>query len=315
MKVASPSFRPRSAERPRRNGGLLSARTHNRLEPEPVAADSDAPRFSIVNRRDGGPRGESILLSPGRTIQAAISLIADGRQQIQIRKVSAVLDNKGIGSIVAEAMRCDIHLEAELQRVARLERLLQRINAIAEIVVQQRQRRWAVNRDRSGLDSREGGQMDGVDRHATGVREDVSAANLHLSFVWIDLDAKARTRQLRLRDACVLSVAPLVLGAPRHLLQSGTVLINHVGVIEDEPSERENEAQRRGRSPHREARQATVCHSQPYTKARFPASRPEQHRHHGEQYCPRRPVELEPQPWCERRSEATNVRVEPALLS
>src|SRR5262249_15182576 len=85
-------------------------------------------------------------------------------------------------------------------------------------------------------------------------------------------------------------------------------------VIEDEPSERENEAQRRGRSPHREARQATVCHSQPYTKARFPASRPEQHRHHGEQYCPRRPVELEPQPWCKSRAEATNVRVEPARV-
>src|SRR5262245_58186037 len=115
MKVASPSFRPRSAERPRRNSGLISARTHNRFEPEPVAADSDAPRPAIVKRRDGGPRGESILLSHGWTIQLAIPLIADGRQQILIREVGAVFDNKGIGSIVAEAMRRDIHLEAELQ--------------------------------------------------------------------------------------------------------------------------------------------------------------------------------------------------------
>ena len=36
MKVASPFFRPRSAERPRRNGGLIPARTHNRFEREPV---------------------------------------------------------------------------------------------------------------------------------------------------------------------------------------------------------------------------------------------------------------------------------------
>ena len=118
LKVASPIFRSRPAERPRRNGGLIAARTHNCFERDPVAADSDPPRLGIVKRRDGGPRGESILLSHGQIIQFAIPLIADSGQQIQIREGGAVLDNQGIGSIVAEAMRRDIHFEAELQRVA-----------------------------------------------------------------------------------------------------------------------------------------------------------------------------------------------------
>src|SRR5438046_24411 len=121
-------------------------------------------------------------------------MIADGGQQIQIREAGTVRENQGVGSMVAEAMRRDIHLEVELQRAARLERRLRGIDSVAELVIQQRRRGRAVQGDGAGLDPSGGGQMDGVDWRAARVREDVGAADLDLSLVRIDLHAKAGTR-------------------------------------------------------------------------------------------------------------------------
>src|SRR4029077_323154 len=141
MEVASSACRPRAAERPRRNRDLIPARHHDRLESDRVAADSDPARLGVLERWNGGPPGESILPSNSHTIELAIPLIADSRQPIPIREVAAVLDDEGIGSMVAEAMRRGMYLEAEMQRVAGLKRLLQRINAAAEVVIHEHRRR------------------------------------------------------------------------------------------------------------------------------------------------------------------------------
>ena len=79
MEVASPAFRPRAAERPRRHGDLILARPHDRLEGDRVAADSDPARLGVVERWNGGPWGESILPSHSRTHRARDS--ADSRWQ------------------------------------------------------------------------------------------------------------------------------------------------------------------------------------------------------------------------------------------
>ena len=97
--------------------------------------------------------------------------------------------------MVAEAMRRDMHLKAEMQRVAGLERLLQRIDTVAEVVIHEHGRRGPVDGYSSGFDPRDGGHMDGVDRRGTGVREDVGATDLRLPPIGIDLDAKVGARE------------------------------------------------------------------------------------------------------------------------
>jgi hypothetical protein len=112
MKVTSPAFRPRAAERSRRNRDLIPARPHDRLEGDRVAADS-APARRIFVRRwvvkqwvveqwNGRPPGESILLSNSDTSEFVIPLIADRSQPIPIREVAAVPDDEGIGSIAGQ---------------------------------------------------------------------------------------------------------------------------------------------------------------------------------------------------------------------
>src|SRR5690242_16242498 len=109
MEVASPAFPPRSAEPPRGNRDLIRARSHDRIEVDRVAADSDSARRGIVDRRNSGPPAKSISPSKFGTIELAILLIANSRQPIPIREVAAVPDDEGIGAIVAEAMRGSVH--------------------------------------------------------------------------------------------------------------------------------------------------------------------------------------------------------------
>ena len=177
--------------------------------------------------------------------------------------MAAVPDDEGIGSVVAEAMRRDMHLEAEMQRVAGLERLLQRINAVAEVVIHEHGRRGPVDGYSSGFDPRDGGHMDGVDRRGTGVRQDVGATDLRLPPIGINLDAKVGAREGWLRDARILSVAPLVLGAPLRLLGRGTVPIERVGVVEDETAQGDDKRHRRRGHAGRRTRETTARHLEP----------------------------------------------------
>ncbi len=245
MEVASPPFRPRAAERPRRNRDLIPARPHDRLEGDRVAADPDPACLGVVERWNCGPSGESILPSNSGAIELAIPLIADSWQPIPIGEVAAVPDDESIGSVVAEAVRRDMHREAEMQRVAGLERLLQRINSVAEVVIHEHGRRGPVDGYSSGFDPRDGGYMDGVDRRGTGVREDVGAADLRLPPIGINLDAKVGAREGGVRDARIPSVAPLVLGAPLRLPGRGTVPIERVGIVEDETAQGDDQRHRR----------------------------------------------------------------------
>ena len=59
-----------------------------------------------------------------------------GANQIRIRKA--------IYEAVAEATRRDMHLKVKVERVPGLERLLQRINAVAEVVIHEHGRRGRV---------------------------------------------------------------------------------------------------------------------------------------------------------------------------
>jgi hypothetical protein len=119
MEVASPAFRPRAAECPRGNRDLIPARPHDRLEGDRVAADPDPACLGVVERLNGGPSGESILPSNSRTIELAIPLIADSRQPIPIVKWLPFRRRRH-RLHCCEAMRRDMHLEAEMQRVAGL---------------------------------------------------------------------------------------------------------------------------------------------------------------------------------------------------
>src|SRR5262245_15155959 len=135
MDVASPVFRPRAAERPRRNGDLIPARSHNRFEVDRIAADPDPARLPVVDRRDGRLWVESKLFSHSGSIELAIRLIPDGRQPIQIREVRAVRDDGRIRSVVIEAMRLEMHVEGQSQRLAGPERLVQAVYPVAELLV------------------------------------------------------------------------------------------------------------------------------------------------------------------------------------
>ena len=147
--------------------------------------------------------------------------------------------------------------------------------------------------------------------YRAAVHEAVGAADLHRPPLGIDLDAQVGRRQPGLRDTRVPPVAPLVLGAPLHDVGGGRVLVQHVGVVEDEAAQREDEPHRRRGSPGRGTRETTARQLEPHPEAPLPAPHPEQPRHHREQQRPRRPVELEPQPRPEGRAEAAHVRVRP----
>src|SRR5712691_606014 len=160
MEVASPPFRPRAAERPRRNSDLIRARTHDRFEGDRIAADSNPARLGVVERWEGAPWGESILSSHARSIQLAIRLIPDRGQPIQIRKGSAVRDDGGVDATVSEARRLVIHFEGQLQGLGGPERLLQGVDPVVEFLVLEHASNPPVKRDCSGADLWGRGQMD-----------------------------------------------------------------------------------------------------------------------------------------------------------
>ena len=281
MEVAPPAFRPRAAEGSRRNGDLIRAGPHDRLKGDRVAADSDPARYvlerRVVERRNGAPSGESILPSKYDSIELAIPLIADSWQAIPICEVAAVPDDEGIGPAIAKAMGCQVHLEVEMQGVAGLERLLQRINAVAEVVIHEHGRRGSVNGYSSGFDSRDGGQMDGVDGRG-GNLVSPRTSRRHGSTHPADRD-KSRCEGCAgegwLRDARILSVAPLVPGAPLRLFGRGTVAIERVGVVEDETAQGDDERHRHRGHAGRRTRGTTARHREPRPQTALRAARPQ----------------------------------------
>ena len=125
VEVAASAFRPRPDERPRRDGDLTLVRAHDRFEGDPLGSGRRPARFNVVEGGDDGARSEPVRPPVPGITELAIWLVAEGGQPT-IREVGAVRHHGGVDSAVKEATGFDIHLEAEPQRVAWLERLLQR---------------------------------------------------------------------------------------------------------------------------------------------------------------------------------------------
>ena len=90
-----------------------------------------------------------------------------------------------------------MHLEIKLQRFAGLERRLQGINPVAELLIGKHVPGWPVEADGRCVDRRLGGEMDGVDRVRARVHEMERAADLGLPPLGIDLNAQVGAGQLR----------------------------------------------------------------------------------------------------------------------
>ena len=120
---------------------------------------------------------------------------------------------------------------------------------MAELLVGGHRGRRSVKGYCSGLDIRGGGQVDRFDGHRTAVHEVVGAADLHLAPLGIDLDVQVGPRQPGLRDTLVSPIAPLVLGSPLHPVGGGGVFVQHIRVVEDETTRRENEHNHHRGSP------------------------------------------------------------------
>lgn len=104
MDVASPAFRPRAAERPRRNGDLVPARPHDRVEGDRVAE----PTLEEV-RRDYQPRpvvqDEEVAELVGLCLWDAFSdnhdvIAADGR-------VADIGSFRAAAAFLDEYLTCD----------------------------------------------------------------------------------------------------------------------------------------------------------------------------------------------------------------
>ncbi len=307
--VAAPALRPRPAQRPRRYGDLVLLGAHHRFERDPAAPI--LPRFDVVERGDQPARREPVRPPVCGARELASALIADRGQPNLVGEVGAVRHHGGVDSSFTEAMRLDMHREVEPQRVAGLERPLQGIDPVAEVLVGEHLCRRSVEGYRSGLDTGYGSHVDGVDCHGVAVHQAVQATDIHLPPLGMDLDVQIDTRQVGLRDTRVPPVAPLVLGGLLRPVGRGLVRIQHVRVVEDERADREDHGRGRPDSQCRRTREATPRQSKPDAESPFPTPHPEQPRHHREQQRPRRPIELEPSPGHEGRAKAAHIGVGP----
>jgi hypothetical protein len=154
-------------------------------------------------------------------------------------------------------------------------------------------------------------QMHRIDCHCAPIHESVAAVDRRRSPVGMDLDAQIRTNTHGLRNALVLPVTPLIVGAALYQFIVRAVLVEHIGVVEDEAAEREDERHRHRRGARGPAGEAEPRHVYPTPKSGLPATHPKQCPRHPQQQRPRRPIELEHEPRTNGPAEAAHVREGP----
>src|SRR4030042_6281514 len=76
--VATPAFRPRPAQRPRRDGDLIFVRTHDGFEGDPLLAGLVLARLNVVERGDGRARREPVSPPVPGIAEFAVRLVAGG---------------------------------------------------------------------------------------------------------------------------------------------------------------------------------------------------------------------------------------------
>ena len=126
-------------------------------------------------------------------------------------KIRAVLEDRVPAWLlrvhwVGEAASLELHVEAQRQRVTRLERLLEGVDVVTVLAVRDHPTECTIERH-ARLHVERRLQMHGVDRHRAPIHESVAAADHRCSAVGINLDAQIRTDTHRLRNPLVLPVA------------------------------------------------------------------------------------------------------------
>ncbi len=255
MEVAPPVLRPAPAQHAGCEGGLVGGRPDDRVDVDEVRiAELPAVRSRrrVVGSGSGRPGRESEVLTGLSIRQFQHGLIADDRHPLPVEGRAVGDDVRG-DIAVREAALPEAHVEGEPQGIARLERLFQSEDPIADLLVHEHGFGGPVEDQRARLDLGIQEHVHRIDRHVGPVHEAEAAAQVDRGLFGIDLHPELSALDRRLREIRIAAVAPLVLCLPRLALAGRGV--EDVGVVEEEPPEDEDRHQRqsgRRRDPARE---------------------------------------------------------------
>src|SRR5687768_2890278 len=137
--------------------------------------------------------------------------------------------------------------------------------------------------------------MNGVDGRCAAIHEAVGAMDVRGSSLWMNLNAQPRSCDVRLSDAFVAPVAPLVLSPALVHAGARTIFVTDVGIVEHETAEAHNQEHGHGCNESGLPRESAARLRYPQTESRLLPAHPQQACSHREQLRKRSPVELEPE--------------------
>ncbi len=251
VEVAAPPVFPlllKVADRQRR---LVRARRKRGLERHPVGVRSErvaeAPR--VVRFEPLVLRRKAVLLSLVLGLQLVLGVVADVRHDVLGREERAVFDHARVGVAVHEAGVRYGAVVDESQFSAGLERLGQRVDDVAQLLVAELERvvedvrprrpRIAPRDKLKGLEPEAvvRNQVDLADGLVRPVDQHDVAVHLYPALIRIHVDGEPDVRDPRLREPLVLLVALLEKGRPAALYLRVHVRVQDVRVVEDPPAD------------------------------------------------------------------------------
>ena len=188
MEIAPAVTRPGPEQLTGGDGDLVRRRADGDLQIDPLVPGRVAPGLEVVQGRDGRTRRQAVLSPLARAGQLPAGLVADERRPGRHHDEAAVPHDGGADAPGREAARGVADLPAQSQRVARLERLVQHVDAVPEVVVDERGACRSPELDLTRFDLGRDGHVDGVDRPRRSVHQVKDAADAGLAPVGIELD-------------------------------------------------------------------------------------------------------------------------------
>ena len=210
---------------------------------------------------------------------------------------------------VGEATLRALHGEIEIHRRAGRQRLPQLVDAVAGLLVVDRQLR-ICRRSQFQLRARIHRYVQLPDRRSVLVDDAIVAADLYAALLGVDVHVRAHVDDARLRQVLVLAILLLVARLAIERDVRGQVLVQNVGVVEDPAADRDEDQRQHcdRRCPARRAAHASPARHRPRHDGAAPRTqkrRGDQQQHRDEH----RPVRLEPTPTGAAVPVAVHVRI------
>ena len=183
--VASAVLRPRTDQLTWGEGDLVFGCAHRDRQIDVLHSVAVRPGLDVVQRRKDGPRRQAVLPPLDRIDQLSAKLIADERHPVLHREEAPVPDDGGADVAGREAARSVAHLPLQPQRFARLERLVQHVDTVAQNVVEAAGAGRTVELDRTCLHLGGDRHVERVHRQVGSVHEVMDAADVGLATVGV----------------------------------------------------------------------------------------------------------------------------------